>query len=189
MKLLTHDDFVNLFKNQKNKRCQNVKLKTRKTLTTNKTGRYSGKSLLEEFNSNKIIQEASSTVQINVNYENAVNNRLEKNGEERDFKAQKRSWGTYVEGTNDCVVTHKDELYLHCFQTNSLLGKSCKYFREDGSELTEKEIETLKTEFLKEKREYINSQDLSYQDSAKPTDYSINHITEMTIDGEKYKVA
>lgn len=189
MKVLTNADFIELFKSQKTKQCKMIGLKTRKVLETNKTSRISGKSLLEEFNSTKIIQEASSTTQINVDYENAVNNRLEKNGEERDFKAQKRSWGEYVEDTDNCVVTHKNELYLHCFQTNTEIGKSYKYFREDGSELTEKEVEILKVEFLKEKREVIKSQDLTFKESVKPRDYHINNILEISIDKEKYRVA
>lgn len=189
MKVLTNEDFVNLFKSQKTKQNRLIGLKTRKVLETNKTSRITGKTLLEEFNSAKIIQESSSSTQINIDYENAVNNRLENLGEERDFKAQKRSWGEYVEGTNNCVVTHKDQLYLHCFQTNSEIGKSYKYFREDGSELTEKEVDVLKAEFLKEKREEIKSQDLSYKESVKPRDYNIHHITEISMDGEKYRIA
>lgn len=58
----------------------------------------------------RVIKKTISNVFINYKYENAVNNRLEKEGKEADFVAQPRVWGTRVEGTP--LVEHKGEFYV-----------------------------------------------------------------------------
>ncbi len=187
MKVVTTQEMVNIFLNQSKKNCQTIGLKTRKIADVNKKSRTTSKSLLEEFGTTKIIQESKNVAQVNVDYENSVNNRLEKAGEERTFESKPRTWGQYVNDSNS-IVLHKGQHYLHVFQTNSKLGKETKYFREDGTELSETDVENLKANFLKLKPEEIKSQGLSYEESSKPTDYSFENITEITLDGEKYSV-
>lgn len=187
MKVVTTEEMVNIFLNQSRKNCKTIGLRTRKIADTNKTSRTTDKTLLEEFGTTKIIQESKNVAQVNVDYENSVNNRLEKAGKERDFVSKPRTWGQYMNDSNS-IVLHKGKHYLHVFQTNSKLGKDTKYFREDGSELNEKEVENLKENFLKIKPEEIKSQSLSYEESSKPTDYNFENIVEITMDGEDYSV-
>jgi hypothetical protein len=52
-------------------------------------------------------------VQINFEYENAVNNRLEKQGDERIFEAESLPWGEW-EIVNK-VITHKGNRYLRYY--------------------------------------------------------------------------
>jgi hypothetical protein len=46
---------------------------------------------------------------IGYNYENSVNNQREREGSERDFEAEPRSWGVRI---HPCVVEHKGNYYL-----------------------------------------------------------------------------
>lgn len=188
MKVVNEQEMVNIFLNQFKKNCKTIGLKSRKVVTEiNKKSRSTAKTLLEEFGTTKIIQESKNTVLVNVDYENSVNNRLEKAGEERNFVSKPRVWGQYLNDSNSIVI-HNGKCYLHVFQTNSKLGKETKYFREDGTELSEKEVENLRENFLRIKPEEIKSQGLTYEESSKPTDYSFDSITEITMDEEKYSV-
>ena len=90
-------------------------MRTHKIADTNKTSRTTDKTLLEEFGTTKIIQESKNVAQVNVDYENSVNNRLEKAGKERDFVSKPRTWGQYMNDSNS-IVLHKGKHYLHVFQ-------------------------------------------------------------------------
>ena len=57
------------------------------------------------------------TAQWGYSYENAVNNRLDKIGENADFVADKLSWGEWV--IPNKVITHKGELYLRFYTTEN----------------------------------------------------------------------
>ncbi len=185
MKVLTDLELVELLKNQKNKSCKMIGLKTRTDPKPLKKSKISGKSLVEMFNTNSITKESELTVQINVDYENSVNNRLEKSGEERNFKSSGMNYGKFVEGSR-CLIEHEDSYKVRVYQTNSILGKSARYFKDDGTELNEAEVEILKNEFLKIKPEEIKSQGLSYEESSKPTNYNLSSIKEICMDGERY---
>ncbi len=52
-------------------------------------------------------------VQLNYTYENAVNNRLEKQGGKRDFVAEKLPWGEWLSFNK--IIAHKGEMYLRCY--------------------------------------------------------------------------
>ena len=54
-------------------------------------------------------------MQFNYSYENAVNNRLDREGCEADFKAEPLSWGAWVKGLENKVIEHKDMLYLRTY--------------------------------------------------------------------------
>ena len=54
----------------------------------------------------------TTSCQVNYSYESAVNNRLEKQGSERVFKAQSLPWGAWVEGFENKLIEHKGNLYL-----------------------------------------------------------------------------
>jgi len=54
-------------------------------------------------------------VQMRYSYENAVNNHIERNGGERDFKALSLPWGQWVEGCENLLIEHKGNYYLRMY--------------------------------------------------------------------------
>ena len=187
MKVLTEKDLLEYFQNQSNKANKTISLKTRSKLKTNKYSRNTDKTIFETFGTESITKESENVVQINTIYENSVNNRLEKAGEETDFKDKEPTWGKFVEGSR-CLREHKGKFYLRAYQTNSRLGKESRYLKENGEELSEKDVKILKEEFLAIKPEVIKSQGLSYQESCKPTDYAFESLLEIVMDGDEIVV-
>ena len=184
MKNVSEEDFINIL-NESSKRCKMISIKTRTDPKPLKKSRVTKIPFNEVFKTNSVIKESELTVQINVEYENSVNNRLEKSGEERDFVSSGMNYGKFVDGSK-CLIEHDGKIYLRTYQTNSKLGKVSKYFKEDGTEFTEKEEEILKNEFLKIVPEFIESQNLSYEESTKPTNYLLKNIKEICMDSERY---
>lgn len=185
MKVLNESEMIEVFKNQANRSAQLIHLKSRTMPKVKKTSRITKQTLMERFGTNSVVKESELPVQINVIYENSVNNRLEKVGEEREFKSAGLNSGKFVEGSRT-LIEDSGEMKLRVYQTNSVLGKSSKYFKDNGEEFTEEEVKQLKEEFLPIKSEEIKSQGLSYKDSCKPTNYDFCNIREIVMDGERY---
>jgi hypothetical protein len=185
MKVLSESEMIEIFKNQANRSAKLIHLKSRTMPKVKKTSRITKQTLMERFGTNSVVKESELPVQINVIYENSVNNRLEKAGEDRDFKSAGLNSGKFVDGSR-CLIEDSGEMKLRVYQTNSVLGKSSKYFKDNGEEFTEEEIEQLKEEFLTIKPEEIKSQGLSYEESSKPTNYNFSSIREIVMDGERY---
>lgn len=76
----------------------------------------------------------SGSVQLNYNYQNAVNNRLEKSGESRDFVADKLPWGEWE--TPNKVILHKGNYYLR-YYAHKNSGMQVTYFVDDRMTTTE----------------------------------------------------
>lgn len=188
MNIITEQDLFQIFLNQNKKSAKFISLKTRKTEETKKKSRTTMKTLLETFGTDSITKESELTVQLNANYENSVNNRLEKAGEERDFVAEKLPYGEYVEGSK-CLIKHDGKIYVRVYQTNSKLGKTARYFKSNGEELSKEHVEILQRDFLKVRPEFIESQGLSYEESSKPTNYKLENIKGIKIDGEEYSIS
>lgn len=64
---------------------------------------------------NKVTKVCRMDVQLGFSYENAVNNRLEKQGNERCFVAEPLKWGQWVEGFENKVIEHKGAYYLRYY--------------------------------------------------------------------------
>jgi hypothetical protein len=64
---------------------------------------------------NVITKLIKTNCQINYSYENAVNNRLEKQGDERNFIAQSLPWGEWVKGQENKLIVHKGTMYLRYY--------------------------------------------------------------------------
>lgn len=54
-------------------------------------------------------------VQLNYSYANAVNNRLERQGDERTFVAESLPWGKWVAGYENLLIEHKGAIYLRFY--------------------------------------------------------------------------
>ena len=89
---------------------------------------------------------ATFSAMIGISYENAVNNARERNGEARDFEAQKPFGKHYVEGSRYLMQADKDpnKYYLAIDK----VGGMKKIFLIDGREASPEEIENLKANYL-----------------------------------------
>ena len=75
-------------------------------------------------------------LQFGIDYENSVNNRLEKKGSERDFSADKLSWGEWYEYTDDKgekqsafprIIIHKGNFYIRLYKAKNTNVRSIYY--------------------------------------------------------------
>lgn len=187
MKVLTEKELVEIFLNKSKKSNETISIKSRTNLKLKKKARSDSKSLLEKFNTNSIYKITENVVQINTIYDNSVNNRREKEDLERDFESEKLPYGEYV-GDSRIVFQYNEKYYLRTYQTNSRLGKESKYYRENGTQLSDVEVKILKEDFMSELPETIESQGLSYEKSCKPTNYLASGILELCMNDEEYEV-
>lgn len=186
MQLVTEQEMIKIFLN-KNKSSKFISLKTRNVEPTVDKSRTTSRTLNETYSTDSVVKESVNNVQINVIYQNAVNSRLEKDGQDPSFVYDILPYGSYVDDSR-CLIEHKGEYYLRVYQTNLKAGKSSKFFKMNGEEFSEEQVEVLKRDFFKKKNEFISSQGLSYEDSCKPTNYKFKNIKEIVMDGETYKI-
>ena len=91
----------------------------------------------------KIEKRTSGNFQINYSYENAVNNRGEKEqGRPIDFVAAPLRWGQWVEGQVNKLIEHKGELYLRFYGLHG--GKVENEYFVGGKSASAEQIEFIK---------------------------------------------
>lgn len=111
---------------------------------------------------------------INFNYENSVNNQLERENKERDFESQSRSWGTH-EGN---LITHKGEYYLSIKVQNS----SQPVYIYEGHQLEKAAVEP----FLYESRKPHTQENVEKEIVVR--DVKISNIKSFRAFGDEYLV-
>ncbi len=89
---------------------------------------------------------ARFSAMLGVNYENAVNNALERKGGERDFVAQKPFGKHYVNGSKWLMAADADE--SKHYVAVDCVGGVKKTFYINGREATEAEVADLKENYL-----------------------------------------
>jgi hypothetical protein len=106
----------------------------------------------------------SKIVQLNFSYENAVNNRLAREGKDKDFEAQKLPWGEWFVANK--IIAHKGKFYLRYYDINNgnVLNKA--YF-VNGKPATEDELAIIK-EYEKSTNKSSNTQGLSEEHEVRP---------------------
>jgi len=119
----------------------------------------------------RVAKESTVNAQINFNYENAVNNRREKEGSERDFQTAGLRWGN--KNSNNSIVYNNGQWYL---QVRVLKVYSTKYF-VDNKETPKSEIE----QYLPVRKEGSGRQGVENEIIIRT--YKLDNITSITIDG------
>lgn len=111
------------------------------------------------------------------NYTNSINNQRAREGHEEHFESLPRSWGKRINGTP--LVEHNGKYYVEV-KVERILEVS--YVRNsDGSLVTYDEISM----FLPKKR--VNER-AETEKNIYPTDYAVDNIREIKIDGVVYEV-
>lgn len=120
-------------------------------------------------------------VQLNYSYENAVNNRLEKQGDERSFKAKSLPWGEW-DMPNKTII-HKGEYYMRYYLFNG--NKPKVEYLVDGRPATEEEVALIKgAKKPKESKRQADAGLSENQVSAQAIMFS--NILEVRVDGQTY---
>ena len=126
-------------------------------------------------------------VQLNYSYENAVNNRLERQGDERLFVAQSLPWGSWLKGLENKVIEHNGEYYLRVYSVNSGTKVKNDYFI-NGVLANDEEIKIIK-EYEKSKKKVSGTQ-AEYgllENQVKPSAIKFSGIIELKVGGEIYE--
>jgi hypothetical protein len=195
MEQITRNDLFALLLAESGKSATTVGIHTVTTLEPNKgstvKSRVTSVPFIDQFGTACILKWKEQTVQINVIYENSVNNKKEKDGQERDFKSKGMNYGEFIPGSRILIQKGEKEdtkYYVRVYLTNSNLGEKIKYTKANGKELTPKELKIFKSEFESVKAEKVKSQGLDYEDASKPVNYSINSIRQINMYGKSYQI-
>jgi hypothetical protein len=124
----------------------------------------------------RIAKESTVNAQINFNYENAVNNRREKEGSDRDFQTAGLKWGN--KNHNNSIVYNNGQWYL---QVRVLKGYGTRYF-VDGKETPKSEIEA----YLPVKKEGSGRQGV--EDEIIIRTYKLDNINSITMNGSVVQI-
>ena len=92
---------------------------------------------LANFNVTKHVK---MTCQFGYNYQNAVNNRAEKNGENRDFVADTLPWGSWL--VPNKFISHNGDIYVRFYGMKNAAAVVTYYV--DGQPATPAEIDIIK---------------------------------------------
>ena len=124
--------------------------------------------------------------QINFSYENAVNNRLEKQGNERNFVSQSLPWGNWVVGQENKLIEHKDTLYLRYYDVNNADIQSLWFV--NGRIANAEEFKKI-MEYLQSKKKSISTQENVglVENQVKPKVVKVENILRLAVNGQVYE--
>jgi hypothetical protein len=129
-----------------------------------------------------VTKTAKMQCQLNYDYRNAVNNRLEKQGDEREFVAQSLPWGQWVEGQVNKLIEHKgDELYLRIYIMKN--AKSEKAYFVNGVPATQEQISIIKVYESSKYRPIGTQAEVGLvENQVMPKDIKLSNILELKVD-------
>ena len=123
-------------------------------------------------------------VQVNANYQNAVNNRIEDGGEK--FVAESLPWGTWL--TPNKLIEHNGKVYLRLYMTKSTTTDKT-YYRNGVA----CDCETAKAiaSTMRESKPSARQAEVGIEvaDMVKPFTVCLDNLLQFTVDGVIYTVA
>lgn len=158
-----------------------IDTKTNPCKTTKKV-----QQMIVDMGHESITKIGSRNVSFGNNYNNAVGNRLEKNGLDREtFIAQPRPW---AERINECLIQHKEngQVYVEYYYLSNAPTTS-KYIWEDGTELTEEELSYAKENLFKKHYASVKQAEvgLTEEQQVKVNIVKIENVISVSAMGEK----
>ena len=129
----------------------------------------------------KVQKMTTQVMQFGYSYENAVNNRTDKDIE---FVAEPLKWGEWL--IPNKVITHKGNLYARFYKVGNEKAKTI--FLIDGFIASAEQTEIIKS-FLPAPSESNRQAEVSLTDNqVKPRDFAFKSIVGLKVNGETYKV-
>ena len=133
----------------------------------------------------EITKEVFGQFQFNMSYENAVNNRGEKEqGEKIDFVAAPLKWGQWVEGAVNKLIEHKGELYLRYYELKN--GKVESTYYVGGKLATDEQVKLIK-EFTEKGEVKSQAEAGLTENQVIARTVKLDNIKEITISGVNYR--
>lgn len=132
----------------------------------------------------RVVKISEYNCQFGYNYENAVNNRLIKQGSNSNFEAQSLPWGEWVRGYENSIIAHKGEYYVRFY-----LAKGCKAeirYLVDGRPATAEEIGVIKAFTPARKPSGTQSASGLTTNQVEPFTAKLANIYSLTINGVTY---
>lgn len=132
-----------------------------------------------------VLKKTSVNVLFNGSYENAVNNRLAKNGLDRDFVSAPLQWGEWK--VVNKTIAHKDNVYLR-FYLHKNSNSKVEYWY-NGELLEGARLDSAK-EFFQGHSESVRQSEagLDSSEQCKPFSIQIDNVKQITLKGNSYEV-
>lgn len=124
----------------------------------------------------------SGNVQLNYTYQNAVNNRLDKQGDDPNFVSMPLRWGEWE--IFNKVISHKGERYMRYYLMKQTTKPKVEYF-VDGRTASQNEIDIIKNA-TKPKPSKRQAQVGLTENQVMPKAVSFANVVEMRCDGKTY---
>jgi hypothetical protein len=148
---------------------------------------YVGEQKMRKTNNpfDTIIKRTNINVSFNYSYENAVNNRLAKKGEEKTFVSEPLAWGSWL--IPNKIITHKECLYVRFYMHSNCNSKVEHFY--NGEKLEGADLEQAKT-FFQEHSESAKQTEagLDQKEQCKPFNVKIENIRKITLNGTQYEL-
>lgn len=123
-------------------------------------------------------------VQLNYSYENAVNNRLAKQGTQADFQAQSLPWGAWVVGQENKLIEHKGDLYLRMYSVNTTTKSQTTYFV--NNQVASDEQQKVIALYEQSKNQQVGTQSAVglQANQVRPMNIKLSNVLELKVDGQ-----
>lgn len=122
--------------------------------------------------------------QLNYSYENAVNNRLAKQGDEKNFTAQSLPYGSWVVGQENKLIEHKGNLYLRYYDVKN--ADRATMWLVNGRKANAEEFDKI-MDYLKKKKEKSDSNTQTnvglVENQVKPKNVKLCNILKLVVNG------
>lgn len=132
----------------------------------------------------EVTKQTTKQVQINYSYENAVNNRLIKEGKAPTFTANSLPWGEWL--IPNKIIAHNGKCYLRLYEYKGAKHET-KYF-VNGKEPNEYQIIAIK-EYEQSKRKPSTTQGLTQENEVIPTCVAEENILAFSCGDIQYQKA
>ena len=125
-------------------------------------------------------------MQLNYDYERAVNNHLEKIGESRNFVGGSLQWGTWA--VPNKLIQHNGKLYLRAYGVKGATTENL-YILANGTKATQGDVDTIKAyAYASGSSAKQAAAGLSEDEQVKPQAISFESIKSVTIGGREYEI-
>lgn len=137
-------------------------------------------------NGNEVTKQTTRTCQFGYSYENAVNNRLEKQGDERTFKSESLSWGEWE--IPNKIIAHKGKRYGRFYSLNGGNETTTIYF-VDGVVASPEQVAIIKTfEVGHSHGSGRQAEEGLTENQVKPMNIALDTILTIKVNKETYQV-
>ena len=130
----------------------------------------------------------NTRVQLNYSYENAVNNRLAKQGNEKTFVAQSLPWGSWVEGQENKLIEHKGNLYLRYYEYKGAEYRQMWFV--DGVQADKEQFRAIMNYLESKKNKSASNRQAESgltENQVKPKLAKVSEILMLNVNGEEWK--